>query len=448
VFLVRDAALALSDNSCPDIESVSVKPADADNPPARASGKRKQPYLVSSTRSPLANPRTPIHRLAAALQSCLYFPDPGALYAVCGTVMANMMRGYPAWLMLVGPPESGKTELLKPLMRLEGVSECGDLSGKAGLLSATRAKDRNVDSTGGLLKSLQKQEDGSYRGALVMLDFARTVLAADPGTMRATLGAIGMLHDQHYKRDVGTDGGQSIEFTGRIGFLAACTDVIDHPDHQQANAEMGERCLYYRYPLSDGYHEISSSLDNPDGTSKSQTISDLFYEWSQEIGIDWQETIPPRDLTVPEKKMIVALSQLCAKGRSGVHRDRYNKNEIAGVTRSALGPRIANSLAQLLRGMERCGCTDLECRTVLMQCAMDSLPAVRSLTIKFLLEYGAKSLNDIAVHLGISTQATKRTLEDLRVHGLTETNRPDGNGDWKLSDSAAYMLQVGWCEAK
>src|SRR5258706_415335 len=132
-----------------------------------------KPFLVSSTRSPLADPQTPIHTLAAALQALFYLPNPLVLYAVCGALAANTLRGYPDWLMLVGPPESGKTELLKPLVHLEGCLECGDLSGKAGLLSGTRLKDQSADSTGGLLKALWKAKDGTYRGALIMLDFAR-----------------------------------------------------------------------------------------------------------------------------------------------------------------------------------------------------------------------------------------------------------------------------------
>lgn len=427
--------------------------------------KRPGPYLVvpsrsrsrtsvASTKSPLANPRTPIHRLAVELQSHLHFPDPAPLYAVCGTVIANTMRGYPIWLMLIGPPESGKTELLKPLLRISGCRECGDLSGKAGLLSATRAKDRAADATGGLLHDMPKGVDGGYRGALVMLDFARTVLAADPASMRSTLGAIGMLHDQHYQREVGTDGGQTLSFSGRIGFLAACTDVIDHPDHQQANAEMGERCLYLRYPESDGFHEIGSALDNPDGTGKTKAMADLFWDWSQEIKLNWDEVIPPRDLTVAEKRRIVALAQFCAKGRSGVMRDRYNKQEVHGLSRSALGPRIANSLAQLMRGMERIGCTPEENARVLCQVAMDSLPAIRARVITVLQAQGLQGPQGseaigleagyVASEIRVSTAATKRTLEDLAVHGITRSNRPDGQGLWTLTEQAEQLLKIGW----
>lgn len=400
-----------------------------------------RPFLVSSTRSPLANPRTSIHRLAVEVQSLLYFPDPSPLYAVCGTLLANVMRGYPVWLMLIGPPESGKTELLRPVASLPGCRECGDLSGKAALLSGTRAKDKADDATGGLLRDMPLGSDGKHRGALVMLDFARTVLAADPASARSTLGAIGMLHDQHYQRDIGTDGGRTLSFHGRLGFLAATTDVIDHPEHQQANAEMGERCIYYRYPESDGYHEINSALDNPDGSGKSERLRELFAAWWVELEIDWNDTAPPRPLTIEEKRRIGSLAQLCARGRSGVQRDRFNHNEVSGVSRSALGPRIANTLAQLLRGMERIGCTPHEIEKVLCQCAMDSLPGTRAVALRSIRD-GMSGLGEIADKLRISLNATKRTLEDLKAHGLLAS---DSQGvRWTLSAQAAQMLKSGW----
>ena len=182
---------------------------------------------------------------------------------------------------------------------------------------------------------LSEREHGVRRGLLVMLDFARTVLAGDPGAARSTMGAIGMLHDQHWQREIGSDGGRTIEFKGRVGFIAACTDMIDHPDHQQTNAEMGERCLYYRYPASDGYHEIHATLDSPDGTDKSKQLHELFGKfWAELEWPDaWDDAEEPRKLTDEERKTIAALAQFAARARSGVQRDKYKREEVQGVSR-------------------------------------------------------------------------------------------------------------------
>jgi len=434
------------------LDSSFLSQPDISTPPAprpflvdkRVKPKPKRP--VSSTTSPLADPQGPTHQLAAELQSCLYLPDPSPLYAVCGTVVANMIEGYPVWMMLIGPPESGKTELLKHLIGLDRIFECGDLSGKAALLSGTRAKDVAADATGGVLKMLETEaKGGPVRGCLIMLDFARTVLAADPKTARETLGAIGMIHDQHYQRDIGADGGRTITFNGKVGFIAACTDVIDHPDHQQANNEMGDRCIYYRYPVSNGYHEISSALDNPDSTYKNSKIKSLFAAWFEAIWLGWEENVDkPKPPEEPEKRMLIALSQFAARGRSGVLRSRY-KEEIIGVSRSALGPRLAITFAQLLRGLERCLCSPEECRAVLRSCARDSIPAVRLAALDAIQE-GARGISDIADRVRIDLNATRRVLEDLRAHDLTVCDRPDGLGKWRLSALTEELLRDGWAD--
>jgi len=294
-----------------------------------------------------------------------------------------------------------------------------------------------------MLCDMISDDSGFHRGALVMLDFARTVLAADAASSRQTLGAIGMLHDQHYQREVGTDGGKTLSYRGRIGFLAACTDVIDHPDNQQANAEMGERCVYYRYPVSTGYHEIASALDNPDGTDKTDRIADLFQIWSVEMDLNWHETQSPRPLLESEKRRIMALAQFCARGRSGVQRDRYAKNEISGITRSALGPRLAKYLCTVVARNGACRMYTGRDREGL-GAVRDGFDACDQERGDSHARTGIARLSEISHEIGISVNATRRTLEDLRMHGLVACDRSDGGGLWLLSESAQALLRTGW----
>lgn len=401
--------------------------------PTRASPVDRR---VSSTTSPLADPQTPIHSLAVKLQSLLYFPDVSTLYVVCGTIIANTLRGYPVWLMLVGPPESGKTELLKPLVALDSVKECGDIAGKGALLSGTSIASRSSNATGGLLNSFDKN-----RGMLIMFDFARTVLAGDPRETRMILGALGMLHDQHYKRELGVDGGCSLSFDGKLGYIAACTDVIDHPDNHQANAEMGDRCLYYRYRESEGFHEIGKALDLPDATSKSAEIQNAFLEWAALQDLCWEREELPRPLDQEERDSIRVMAQFSARARSGVFRDRFSK-EIQGISRAALGPRLANSLAQLLRGTERIGCTREESWRVLSHVTMDSIPQVR-VEVLDVLRRGPLPAETIAGLARLNAALTRRTLEDLEIH---ETVERVGASCWNLTAKARAWMERFWID--
>src|SRR5271169_2757889 len=107
---------------------------------------------ASLTHNPLAKPDSAIQALALEFQDYLYFPDPAPLYAVMGTLAANMIPGNPVWLMLVGPPSCGGTALLDTLLRIPKVHSVGSVSGKAVFLSGTAKKERTRDSTGGILR--------------------------------------------------------------------------------------------------------------------------------------------------------------------------------------------------------------------------------------------------------------------------------------------------------
>jgi DNA-binding transcriptional ArsR family regulator len=210
---------------------------------------------------------------------------------------------------------------------------------------------------------------------------------------------------------------------------------------RQANADMGERCMYYRYPLSDGYHETRTALENPDSQLTDRTISDAFDAWHKEIGIDWLNDETPRPLTAGEIVKINSLANIAARGRSGVERDNYTR-EVIGLRRSELGPRLAVSMAQLLRGMERCGCTNEETWGVLRHVAIDSFPAVRAEAFNALRE-GVKSKSEIADAIRLSLRAAERTLEDLEIHGLISRA---GDSSWELSQWAKEQISVVWTE--
>jgi hypothetical protein len=93
-----------------------------------------------------------VHALAAEVQEWLYYPDPQPLYVVLGTMAANMMKGNPVWMMLIGAPSSGRSLILNALKDIPRTHFADNVSGPASLLSGSGKKDRNAKSTGGLLR--------------------------------------------------------------------------------------------------------------------------------------------------------------------------------------------------------------------------------------------------------------------------------------------------------
>jgi hypothetical protein len=159
---------------------------------------------------------TPLGRVVATFQRHLHLPDPRALYTVLAAAVANRTPGDPVWLMLVGAPSSGKTELLYPLERLSGVHMHATIT-VPGLLSGTKPSEADSGATGGLLRAI------GPNGTLVLKDFT-SILSMNEKARTELLGALREIYDGHWKRALGVDGGKTLEWHGKLGLLAACTE--------------------------------------------------------------------------------------------------------------------------------------------------------------------------------------------------------------------------------
>ena len=67
----------------------------------------------------MANNPVTIQKTLKTFEKWLYLPDPGVAEITLATVAANLLPGDPVWLLLVGAPSSGKTEVLNSVSQLE-----------------------------------------------------------------------------------------------------------------------------------------------------------------------------------------------------------------------------------------------------------------------------------------------------------------------------------------
>jgi hypothetical protein len=99
----------------------------------------------------------------------LYLADAAPVLVTAAAVVANLAEGDPVWLLLVGPPSGGKTEILSSLIRLPYIVPAATLI-EAALLSGTPKREKTAGATGGLLRRV-----GDF-GILLAKDFT-SVLA-------------------------------------------------------------------------------------------------------------------------------------------------------------------------------------------------------------------------------------------------------------------------------
>lgn len=157
--------------------------------------------------------------------------DLDAASAVIAAAASERLPGDPLWLLIVSGPGGAKTETVQALAGA-GAHVTSTIASEGALLSATPRRDRNKKATGGLLRKI------GDRGVLVIKD-ATSILSADRNTRASVLAAIREIYDGRWERNVGTDGGATLTWVGRIVIVGAVTTAWDGA--HAVVATMGDR---------------------------------------------------------------------------------------------------------------------------------------------------------------------------------------------------------------
>ena len=350
--------------------------------------------------------------LVTGIRRYLHMPDPSILYVLMGAVAGNLMDGYPVWLMLVGPPSDGKTELLNSLLGISGMHELANISNESAFLSATTQKERAKDATGGILRQV-----GDH-GGVVMNDFT-SVLGLDNKTLGVILSVFRESYSGRWTRHVGVDGGRQIRWVGKVAFFGGVTGEIDR--HQQINAALGERWIYYRMGANEvvTYEKARRALLNAGRPVWREELRDLVASFFAGLDLWFGESEGRRDLTDQEANKIIRLATVAARCRSAVVRDAYTK-EIMGVRETEAGTRLATILGQLLVGMEVIGVEERERWRLVGKVGLDSMPKIRRAIVDGVLSHGREGVTttELAAATGASKSVVDRAVEDLEVHGV------------------------------
>jgi hypothetical protein len=145
--------------------------------------------------------------------------DIDVLDAVLAAGASERLTGDPLWLLVISGPGNAKTETVQALSGAGG-QVTSTIASEGALLSATSRKSKAKGATGGLLRKL------GDRGILVIKDVT-TILSADRHTRGPVLGAIREIYDGRWERNVGSDGGQTLTWTGRLVIVGAVTTAWD-----------------------------------------------------------------------------------------------------------------------------------------------------------------------------------------------------------------------------
>jgi hypothetical protein len=362
----------------------------------------------------------PIDQTLNVFDHWLILRDTSPIYAVLGAVAANLLPGDPVWLGLIGPPSSAKTEILNSLSMLPHVVQAATLT-PAGLLSGTPKKQHDKGAKGGLLRQI-----GDF-GIVVCKDFG-SVLSMRADNKAETLASLREVFDGHWTRHLGTDGGKTLSWTGKVGLIFAATGVIDA--HYSVIGAMGDRFLLSRLtPISQG--QFARALEHQGAATKrmrtelAEAVAHLFAGKRSE----------PRKISAEEVERIDHVISLVVRLRGAVERDR-NSREVEAVYGAEGTGRIGLALERLLAGLDTLGVERALALDVVEAVAMDSVPPLRRQAYEYLCnsksvvgEYKAHDTPDIAQDLDLPTATIRRALEDLAAYGLVRRAKKDAKTD-------------------
>lgn len=336
----------------------------------------------------------------------LYLPDPGALEICLATVAANRMKGDPVWLLLTGAASGGKTELLAAFGDLPNMYPLATLT-EASLLSGTPA-EKSAKGTGGLLRVV-----GNF-GILVLKDFT-SVLAMNRDKRSAVLAAMREIYDGSWVRGIGTDGGRTLAWEGKLGIIGGVTSAID--SHHSVMSAMGQRLALFRLPETDGREQARRVIGNTgDELVMRAELKDAVCEFFSELDLD-----NPPALSTSDHEWLIALTTLVVRCRSAVERDGYS-HEIELIHDAEAPGRLTRMLAQLLIGLRLIGVGTKRQRELIVKVGFDCIHPVRRLAFEALIGNPARGIktDDVAAHTRYPVQTIRRALHDLRCHGIVE----------------------------
>ena len=371
-------------------------------------------------------PRT-LDDVHAVFQRWLYMPDTGALDVALAAYVANQGEGNPVWLLVVGAPGFGKTEQIAPIGTLPRAHMLSTLT-PASLLSGTARKDRAQGAKGGVLRQI-----GDF-GILIMKDFT-SILSMHGDARVEVLGALREIYDGRWTRSVGTDGGQVLDWSGKVGVIGGCTPAID--EHHAVMSQLGERFIFYRMPDFDKDKQLSMAAKAFDLPGSEVEMREEMGRVVRGLFTALGEPSSPV-YSAEEKAYLLRVAQFAVIGRAPIIRDSTPSRDISLVPGHEAPTRLTIILRKLFEGMLAIGVRRCAAWGLIRKVALDSMPQLRLGCILALASGEAKSTTVLAIELSYPSKTLHRTLDELHAYQLlARTSQGQGQADlWRLSDWA------------
>jgi hypothetical protein len=364
-------------------------------------------------------PAQSFEMIDAAMKRLLYLEDDPLFTRIAfASFAANRYPGGKAWLMIVGGPSTGKSEhidMFEGCSTALPFSECSE----KGFVSASNPEESLLSPR--------------INNKVLMVSDMSTITAGRPDEVNKIYGILRWVFDGKYRRQTGS--GKMLEWTGKVGFIAAATPAIDKIRSFQG--ELGERFIHIR-PRSfqpELVMDRAYKMEKRYARQKADIASmvSLFIEAYQPSG------------GVAYKSVVEALkraAQAMARGRATVPRDRFTK-EIDGRPSIESPVRIMKQLQYIAYVLQDIGTNKTIQRHIMLRFIYDALPSNRRAILNTICHSRKKGVlaGEVRDHTEIGNSTVRRAIEDMKILGII---RQDADNTLTMKDEHITKAVRKW----
>lgn len=372
------------------------------------------------------------------LEENYHKPDIGALATALSVATAHYFpQDEPIWLMIVGPPGSGKTSVcINSVLQLPWTYNIDTLTPNTFLSGFSKGAGGNCS----LLNHIGTQENRS--GILTMAEFS-AFLGLREENRREIGSQMRRIYDGYLDRATGVGW---LEWSGKVTFIVAATSGAERT--WGTMKDLGERFMTIRWPRGDGIEQAKKAQQQ---IGREEEIKSKTAELLQIVVGENFPLIRPGQLSGEEINTtgIAYLAEIVAITRAKVERDKSWKREIIEEPEPEGPTRIMKAMCQVAAGhaslMRRCH-IDNEDLKVSKRLAIDSIPPARWNVISAFRSHSSGNLGTVLGFASLlrRTQIPQSTLnwalEELEHLGIVEMVESAAEKQYRLTDGFQELL--------
>jgi len=351
-------------------------------------------------------------------------------------IISNLMEGDPVWILLVGPPSIGKTEIIRSIRNAVSTYFINRISPNTLISGFTKSDHSDVITRIVKATSFCVTDFGSF-------------LSFHPQDMQKVMQQLRDIYDGKVHSEYGN--GKITDWSGKVGILGGVTPEVER--HQTFIGRLGDRFLYYRMAIPES-KRVNIAMMALDKESKEDELRNririVTTKFIDSLVLRLKEA---NEIEIPDdiKQKIAFASDIFSRSRTPVARMHdfektiEYKPEYEFVGRSVRAFKVLIKAIAFVRGKQEVDNADYK---VIRDICYGSMPSLR---LEFLQEaYKAFmenpdqwiSTSKFGERIGRDTASARYHLKNLLALGLIEIDTDiKRDHKWKMDGEIVSLIE-------